>query len=151
MHASVLLWQVFYLREDNLVWIVKRMLLWNFIRKLLHYLPKITLQCMRSSGSGLSWHLKNKTITWAIGKWKSKSYYGKTQRTQINNCLSLLIWKPSLRLLRTTALRLFPDRHFPDRPFPDLKQLLWPTLTPSSVQIAILSNPSAKLIQQLCI
>ena len=41
---SVLLWQVFYLREDNLIWIGKRMLLWNLLRKLLHYLQKITLQ-----------------------------------------------------------------------------------------------------------
>ena len=45
---SVLLWQVFYLREDNLVWIVKRMLLWNLLRKLLHYLPKIILHSWES-------------------------------------------------------------------------------------------------------
>ena len=40
---SVLLWQVFYLREDNLVWIVKRSLLWKLPIKLLHSLPKIIL------------------------------------------------------------------------------------------------------------
>ena len=36
-----------YLREDNLIWIVKRMLLWSLLRKLLHYLPKITLHPLR--------------------------------------------------------------------------------------------------------
>ena len=64
---SVLLWQVFNLREDNLIWIVKRILLWNLIRKLLHYLPKITLhysssliywtQCNHQYGLHLILHL----------------------------------------------------------------------------------------------
>ena len=43
--------QVFYLREDNLVWIVKRTLLWELLIKLLHYLPKITLHSLSQSDS----------------------------------------------------------------------------------------------------
>ena len=39
-------WQVFYLREYNLVWIVKRSLLWKLLIKLLHSLPKIILQSL---------------------------------------------------------------------------------------------------------
>ena len=36
-------WQVFYLREDNLICIVKIMLLWNLLGKLLHFRSAATL------------------------------------------------------------------------------------------------------------
>ena len=43
-YSSVLPWQAFYFKEDNLGWIVWKTLLWELLIKLLRYLPKIILQ-----------------------------------------------------------------------------------------------------------
>ena len=67
---SVLPWQIFYLREYNLVWIVKRTLLWKLLIKLLHSLPKIILQ----RGGRLN-VLKSSFMTLSINKKSQISHY----------------------------------------------------------------------------